>query len=127
MSTAIVTSTAFGTSTTTTGEAQVVKTRLRITRRGRAVLVTLVAAPLVAAALALALNGGSAVATKTGSSVPLESVTVFPGESLWALAEEIAPQADPREFIADVLAFNQLGSADVQAGQQLDIPAEYSH
>lgn len=101
------------------------KSRLRITRRGRAVLTALVAGPLVAAALVLSLNGGGATAT-SAQGAPLESVTVHPGQSLWQLAEQEAPHADPREFIADLVRLNQLDSAEIHPGQQLDIPAEYS-
>jgi hypothetical protein len=100
--------------------------RLRITARGRAVLMVLVAAPIVAASLALALNGGGAIATDTGSGAPLESVTVLSGQSLWQIAEDLAPHADPREFITDVLAVNTLASAEVRAGQRLEIPSEYT-
>jgi len=100
--------------------------RLRLTRRGRAVFTTLAATPLVIAALFFALNGGGAVATSTGSIVPLESVTISAGETLWDLAEEYAPDANPSDFVSDVLALNELG-ASLQAGQSIDIPAKYSN
>lgn len=101
--------------------------RLRITARGRAVLLTLVTAPLVVAALALALNGGGATATGSSASVPLESVTVTGGQSLWELANEIAPTADPRDVISDIMSLNQLASAELQPGQRLDVPAKYTN
>lgn len=100
--------------------------RLRITARGRAVLVAIVAAPLVIVAMIMALNGGGAVATENAGA-PLQTVTVIYGESLWELANELAPGADPREFIADVVGLNSLDSAEVRAGQQLQIPSEYAH
>jgi hypothetical protein len=100
--------------------------RLRITARGRAVLMVVVTTPIVAVLLALALNGGGAIATESGSGAPMESVTVLAGQSLWQLAEELAPQSDPREFITDVLSVNTLASADVRAGQLLEIPNEYT-
>lgn len=100
--------------------------KLRLTARGRAVFTTLAAAPLVAVALFLGLGGGDAVASQ-GSGAPLEYVSVEPGQSLWQLAEQIAPEADPREVIADVMALNQLGSADVQPGQELAIPVQYGN
>jgi len=102
------------------------KARLRITARGRAVLLTLVAAPLVAGALAIAMNGGGAIATDS-SVAPLETVTVSAGQSLWQLAEQVAPTADPRDFISDVLDLNRLNSVVIQPGQVLAIPAEYSN
>jgi LysM repeat protein len=101
--------------------------RLRLTRRGRAVVTALAALPLIVAALAFGLNGGVATATSTSSSTTFQYVTVEAGQSLWQLALEIAPSADPREVISDVVQLNQLSSADVQAGQRLAIPVRYSH
>lgn len=96
--------------------------RLRLTKRGRGVLTFLAATPLVIAAFMFALNGGGATASLEGSNVPFEYVTVEPGQSLWQLAEDIAPQSDPREVVAQLIEFNQLGGADISAGQQLAIP-----
>ncbi|MES1170720.1 MAG: LysM peptidoglycan-binding domain-containing protein [Leifsonia sp.] len=101
--------------------------RLRLTKRGRRVLVALVAFPLVAAALAFALNGGMAAATNVTGASSLQYVTVESGQSLWQLASEIAPSADPRDVISDVVHLNQLTGTDIQAGQRLAIPAQYSH
>jgi LysM domain len=100
--------------------------RLRITRRGRSLLTAVVAAPLVIAALLFALNGGEATASLGGSDVPFEYVTVSSGETLWQLAGELAPTADPREVIDQIVQLNQLSSSDVFAGQELAIPAQYA-
>ena len=97
--------------------------RLRLTRRGRAVLTTIAAAPLVFAALAYALNGGMATATiEQGSS---SYVTVQSGQSLWQLAEEVAPGEDIREVVAQLLRANAMESAEVFPGQQLVVPNQY--
>lgn len=100
--------------------------RLRITARGRAVVGTLIAAPLAALALFLGLGAAGAVATQSPSSATFEYVTVSAGESLWDIAADVAPSADPREFAAQVVALNQLASATVQPGQQLAIPHQYA-
>lgn len=104
------------------------RTRLRLTARGRAVLMTLAAVPLVIAAALFALNGGGAVATQevAQSGVEYEYLTVEAGESLWALATEIAPTADPRDVISDILAFNGMSSSQIEPGQQLAIPTKYA-
>lgn len=99
--------------------------RLRLTRRGRAVLLALAAAPLVIAAFFFTLNGGGATASLDDANVTFAYVTVDAGQSLWQLAESIAPTADPREVIDAIIAFNNLGSADVYAGQELAIPVQY--
>lgn len=100
--------------------------RLRLTRRGRRVLTGVVSLPLVVAAAVFALNGGGATASNSSIGAQLETVTVLSGQSLWQLAEDVAPSADPREFIADVMAVNGLDSAAVRAGITLAIPAQYS-
>jgi len=99
--------------------------RLRITARGRAVLLAIVAAPLSAVLLVLALNGGGATATLEAGA-PAQVVMVQPGQSLWSLAEQIAPSADPRDVILELVAFNRLESSDVWAGQQISIPQQYA-
>jgi hypothetical protein len=99
--------------------------RLRLTKRGRGVLTTLAAAPLVIAALVFALNGGMATATLDGSGADFQYVTVDTGQGLWEVAETVAPNADPRDVIAAIMELNQLESADVLAGQQLAIPVQY--
>jgi hypothetical protein len=98
--------------------------RLRLTRRGRVVFTGLAAVPLVVGVMFAALNGGGA--TATSSSGELELITLQAGQSLWQLAEEIAPASDPRDVISDILAVNELESGSVQAGQRIALPAEYS-
>jgi LysM repeat protein len=96
-----------------------------MTKRGRGVLLTVLATPLVIAALVFGLNAGGA--TATSSSTPLAKVTVVSGETLWGVAHQIAPNADPRDVVADIMSVNRLSSADIQPGEQLAIPAQYSH
>jgi LysM repeat protein len=101
------------------------RSHLRMTKRGRSVLLTLIAAPLVVMALAFGINAGGA--TATNSSTPLAKVTVVGGETLWSLAKQVAPNADPRDVVADIMSVNRLSSADIRPGEQLAIPAQYSH
>src|SRR3954466_4714013 len=86
--------------------APAARTRLRLTRRGRAMLTTLAGIPIVAGSLALALTGEPAVASAEVSGVPLQSVTVESGQSLWAIAQTVAPTADPREVIDSIMRLN---------------------
>lgn len=100
--------------------------RLRLTKRGRAVLTFLAATPLVLGALFFVLNGGGATASREGSAIGFDYVTVESGQTLWQLAESLAPAADPRDVIAEIMQLNQLESADVYAGQELAVPAGYT-
>ncbi|QHC66316.1 LysM peptidoglycan-binding domain-containing protein [Rathayibacter sp. VKM Ac-2759] len=101
------------------------KSHLRLTRRGRAVLATLGALPIVAGAFVFGLNGGGAVASADQSGVEFQYVTVRAGESLWSLAEELAPESDPRDVVDDILSLNQLPSAGIEPGQRLAVPSQY--
>ncbi|NUU08033.1 LysM peptidoglycan-binding domain-containing protein [Leifsonia sp. C5G2] len=103
------------------------RVRLRLTRRGRAVLSAIVALPLVIGALVVALNGGGALASGEQSHVSFQYVTVESGDSLWSVAERVAPNADPRDVIADIVSLNGLESAVVSPGQQLAVPSKYAH
>ncbi|WP_460776460.1 LysM peptidoglycan-binding domain-containing protein [Microbacterium sp. GXF7504] len=103
-------------------------TRLRITARGRRVLTFLAAAPLVAVVCAGVFAGGSALASREGSAPvgTFETVTVGAGESLWSIAEEVAPAHDPRDVVAAIQRLNALEGAQLHAGQRLSIPLEYA-
>jgi hypothetical protein len=103
-----------------------VRTRLRLTRRGRVVITGLVSLPLVVGVLFGSLNGGGATATSEHTTPSFEYVTVQAGDSLWGLAESIAPDADPRDVISELLSLNQVSTADVHPGLRLAVPAAYA-
>jgi hypothetical protein len=111
--------------TKATGVDAAVHARLRITARGRKVLAVLVALPVVSALTAVALfGGGSAIATGGGASTEFDYITVTGGQSLWGIAETIAPEADPRDVIAEIMSLNQLTESSVQPGQRIAVPAD---
>lgn len=93
---------------------------VRLTRRGRLVLVVLVAA------LAFALLSLVQVAAQAGNTSGAAAGTAWvvqPGETLWVIAERVDPQSDPRETVARIVAMNDLPSSSVVAGQELVVPA----
>lgn len=94
--------------------------RVRVTRRGRLVLV-LVAAAALLFAISFGRTGSQA-ATATGTGPSLQQATVQPGETLWVVAQRIAPDNDPREVIAQIRRINHLQSSTLRAGQQLLLP-----
>lgn len=95
---------------------------VRLTRRGR-LLIVLVLAGLLLAAFSLGRAGSSQAASHAGPSTPLVSTTVHRGETLWAVAQRVAPGVDPREVVAQLQRLNHLNSSSLQAGQQLVVPA----
>lgn len=95
---------------------------VRLTRRGRAVLVLLLAALLLAVfSVGQRDTQAASVGAGSGAAAPA-ATTVQPGESLWSLAQRIAPDNDPREVIAQIRRLNDLDSADLQVGQHLLLP-----
>jgi LysM repeat protein len=140
MSTIAFTTAPFTTARTTTARTTTARTtgvrtadtsarpaaRLRITRRGRVVLGALLAAPIAIALAVSTLGSPPAEAGSTVSTANFDHITVAAGESLWELAAWIAPEADPRQVVSDLVALNQLPSTAVQPGQRLAIPLQYS-
>ncbi len=95
---------------------------LRLTRRGRAVLVLLLAAFLLTA-FSVGQRDTQAAGVEAGSGAAAPAATtVQPGESLWSVAQRIAPENDPREVIAQIRRLNDLESSELQVGQQLLLP-----
>ena len=101
---------------------------LRLTRRGRFVFIGV---PLILlAALILSFSGflnapAKAAESAAGLSLtPAVTVTVQPGESLWAIAEAVAPERDPRDVVTDIIQLNNLAAARVVPGQALFIPSK---
>ncbi|MEV7621375.1 LysM peptidoglycan-binding domain-containing protein [Microbacterium sp. NPDC089321] len=104
-----------------------VSTRLRLTARGRRLLVALAAAPVLGAIAFSLLAGGSAVASgESAEPVAFETVTVLPGDTLWSIAADAAPGVDPREVIDDIKSLNNLSSGMIQVGASIAIPTAYS-
>ncbi|MCA1712213.1 MAG: LysM peptidoglycan-binding domain-containing protein [Actinobacteria bacterium] len=95
-------------------------TRLRVTRRGRVVLLVLASLLLFVAVSAGRTGSQAATATETGPS--LQQVTVQSGDTLWAVAQRVAPDNDPRDVVAQIQRLNHLHSSGLRVGQQLLLP-----
>ena len=51
------------------------------------------------------------------------TLVVQPGQTLWQIAEDLAPGADPRTTIALIVELNDLSGGGLAAGQELRLPA----
>ena len=87
-------------------------------RRRRLAVLALV----VGLVLGLASFGRSADATPTPESRAAEAVLVVvqPGDSLWSIAESLAPGSDPRPLVVELREI--AGPGSLQPGQLLTIP-----
>jgi nucleoid-associated protein YgaU len=109
-------------------ERPVTRTRagapVRLTRRGRWVLLLLVTV-VATVGWALSALGPVSADTDAAQDGPAVSSTwvVQPGETLWVIAERVAPDTDPRETVARIVAMNDLPDSSVLIGQELQIPA----
>ena len=97
-------------------------TGLRLTRRGRLVLGV---GSTLALLLVVLLSGR--LTAEAGSSLAEQGratgvVVVQPGESLWQIAQGIAPDADPRETVVRIRELNGLGDEAVVPGQSIVVP-----
>jgi hypothetical protein len=100
-------------------------TRMRLTTRGRRVVVALIVIPIIIAAFIAALNGGQAGAADVTVADTSVYITVGSGESLWQIAQRIAPKADPRDVVDAITSYNHL-DGELQAGERIAIPAQYN-
>ena len=91
---------------------------LRLTRRGRVVLVLL---PAVLG-LSSAFVGMSAPFAQADPSASPRTIEVRSGDTLWAIAERVAPERDPRDVVAELERVNHLPGAVVLAGSRLEVP-----
>jgi nucleoid-associated protein YgaU len=95
-------------------------TPVRLTRRGRAVVVGLLLNLAVAAVVTLlALAGAGTPADRHAAT---SSVVVQSGDTLWSIATQLDPQGDPRATIAELRRLNGLSGSTIEAGQELALP-----
>ena len=93
---------------------------LRLTRRGRVVVVLLFLAVLMAAVLAL--GGYSAATDSRGPVQPTRTVVVDEGDTLWAIASAAAGDRDVREVVHEIEKLNSLEGPELVEGQKIAVP-----
>jgi LysM domain len=99
---------------------------LRLTRRGRIVVgfasVVLATVALTIGSMSLsgaqAANHGRPAAGYQG----MRQIVVQPGQTLWSIAAQAEPSADPRQVIAEIMMANSLAGSNLEAGQLLWVP-----
>lgn len=97
--------------------------RLRLTRRGRAVVrLAVVLLGLLVTAVVVLGSGRVARAGETATQVPVAYHVVQPGESLWQIAGRVAPGVDRRDTVARIVELNALESGSLEAGRRIAVP-----
>jgi hypothetical protein len=93
------------------------RTRVRLTRRGRAVVILL--GLLLAGVAVLLAAPASQAADPTG---PAPTVVVRSGDTLWSIAARYAPSDDPFATIDEIRRLNGLAGYTVPVGLRLTLP-----
>ena len=105
---------------TPTATAPLRTSSVRLTRRGR--LVVLAAALLAVLAVGFFLASGSVATDEPGTPEPTQVVLVGSGDTLWGIASDLADDGDVRAMIDRISQLNALDSGMVVAGQKLVVP-----
>lgn len=95
---------------------------VRLTRRGRVVLVLVVLGALLLAFWLGTLRTSLAVTGSRGGAAAHDVVVLEPGQTLWDVAERRAPRADPRITVHRIMELNELSGPLVRAGQRILVP-----
>lgn len=97
------------------------RSAVRLTLRGRVAAFT---ASVVALMAVIMVAGQVADAADTPrAAMAGDVVVVQAGDTLWAIAQDVAPGHDPRAVINAIRQANDLGTAPIVPGQALVLPA----
>lgn len=96
--------------------------QVRLTRRGR--IVVLATVLLVAFAALIAFGGGSMATEEPGERPATQVVVVNEGDTLWDIAAAVAEDGQVRSMVHEIREINNLDSSVVALGQKLHVPAE---
>lgn len=101
---------------------------LRLTRRGRAVLVAVLtlAVIVIVTVLRTSAAGGSEPSARGASARSpysgMTQVAVRPGQTLWSVAAAAEPSANAWAVVQEIIDVNRLNSPQIQPGQLLWVP-----
>ncbi len=93
---------------------------VRLTRRGRVVVTVLVLGLVLAVSTLFA--GRSAATREVGAETRTHTVVVSQGDTLWAIAAEVASPGGTREMVHRIERLNALSSPALVEGQELAVP-----
>ena len=101
--------------------ARPVTSAVRLTRRGKAVVLAF--AILAIGVLAIVLGPSSTATDLPGMPQETTTVQVLPGHTLWQIAAEANPDGDIRATVDDIIELNSLPNASaLQMGSEIAVP-----
>lgn len=95
----------------------------RLTRRGRVLLLGVLTVLLTAALVGwgAARSGLASTGSADGDRA---TVIVVEGDTVWSIAAHVAPHADRRTVVRQIIAANHLHGPHIEPGQRLVVPAD---
>ncbi len=97
--------------------------RIVLNRRGRlARTLVVLSLAIVAASVAGGQAGANTSHSQRSSVDTFITVAVAPGDTVWSLANRVAPAGEAGALVSAIIEINSLGSGDVEAGQKIRIP-----
>ena len=96
------------------------RTAVRLTRRGRLVLVLAFLA--IAVALMIPLGGWATASFTGGTPEPVRVVEVGPGDTLYGIAADLAEPGEIRAMVHRIQELNSLPGGQIAEGQKLAVP-----
>lgn len=94
---------------------------LRLTRRGKAVV--LMAALAAIAVLVIAFGSAGIASGEAGAPPATRTVQVVAGQTLWEIAAKANPNGDIRSTVDQIVRLNSLPSASaLQLGSEIAVP-----
>jgi LysM repeat protein len=98
-----------------------VRRPLRLTRRGRAVVLAFF---VLMASLASAVLFTTASRASDPDTGPAPTVVVQPHDTLWSIATRTSPRRDPYAAVAEIQRLNNLDGYVVHPGETLVLPRD---
>ena len=93
---------------------------LRLTRRGRVVVLLVMVTVLLVAVTVL--GSRSAATHHPGTPVPTRTVVVHRGDTLWGIAAQVAAPGKVRETVHAIEELNALSGPALSVGQEIAVP-----
>ncbi len=115
------------TAASSTARTSATRRSVRLTRRGRVLRSLLLGLVVVTAVLVAAVAWGPGVVATSGAGepVPVRTITVQPGQTLWDIAADSGIGGDPRDVVRQIQQLNALPDAGaLQVGQQVAVPLD---
>ena len=98
------------------------RSSVRLTRRGRAVVVLL--ALMAVLAVGIFVASGSVATDDAGTPEPTTVVQVEPGDTLWGIASAAANDGDVASMMDRIEKLNALDHSSLMSGQRLLVPID---